>query len=176
MARNILLIGGNSGIGLSTAKRLQAKGDHLTVAARSNDQLTQLGIPTQAFDATDPAPTLTLPDSLDGVVYCPGTINLKPFHRLSEADFLADLQVNLLGAIRVLQLALPALKRSPSASVVLFSTVAVNGRLKFASTPSPLRSRTLPSPPLYSLTKNGAKLPSSVILLSKSAFLNTLPS
>jgi len=96
MARNILLIGGNSGIGLSTAKRLQAKGDTLTVASRSHDQLTQLGIPVQPFDATDASLALALPDALDGVVYCPGTINFKPFTNLNEADFLADFQVNLL--------------------------------------------------------------------------------
>ena len=125
MARTILLIGGNSGIGLSTVKRLQAKGDKLIVASRSNEQLTALGIPAQPFEATNSALSLDLPDSLDGVVYCPGTINLKPFNRLKEADFLADLQVNLLGAIRVLQLAFPALKKSSSPSVVLFSTVAV---------------------------------------------------
>ena len=71
MARNILLMGGNSGIGLSTAKRLQAKCDKLTVASRSHDQLTQLGIPVQPFDATDASLSLAFPEVLDGVVYCP---------------------------------------------------------------------------------------------------------
>jgi 3-oxoacyl-[acyl-carrier protein] reductase len=59
------------------------------------------------------------------VVYCPGTVNLKPFHRLTKEDFLRDLEVNLFGAIEVLQLAYPALKKAEDASVVLFSTVAV---------------------------------------------------
>ena len=56
---------------------------------------------------------------------------MKPFHRLIEEDFLNDLQVNLLGATRALQLALPALKKSPSASVVLFSTIAVKCGMPF---------------------------------------------
>ena len=64
-------MGGNSGIGLSTAKRLQAKGDKLTVASRSHDQLTQLDIPVQPFDATDASLSLAFPEVLDGVVYCP---------------------------------------------------------------------------------------------------------
>ncbi len=124
MARNILIIGGNSGIGLATVKRLQAQGDQLTIASRSHDQLTPLGLTAQSYDAVSETP-LTLPDSLDGVVYFPGTINFKPFHRLTKDDFQTDLQINLMGAINVLQQALPALKKSPSASVVLFSTIAV---------------------------------------------------
>ena len=131
MARTILLVGGNSGIGLATAKRLLDQGEHVIAASRSSDQLKSLGIPAQFFDATNPEPTLDLPDTLDGVVYCPGTINLKPFHRLNEVDFMADLQVNLFGAVRILQLALPSLKKSPSASVVLFSTIAVKTGMPF---------------------------------------------
>ena len=50
----------------------------------------------------------------------PGTINFKPFTNLNEADLLADLQVNLLGAVRVLQLAFPALKKSPSVKSLIF--------------------------------------------------------
>ena len=130
MARTILLVGGNSGIGLATAKRLLDQGEHVIAASRSSDQLKSLGIPAQFFDATNPEPTLDLPDTLDGVVYCPGTINLKPFHRLNEVDFMADLQVNLFGAVRILQLALPSLKKSPSAS-------PPSGHQRSESTPSP---------------------------------------
>ena len=65
-----------------------------------------------------------LPEVLDGLVYCPGSINLKPFARLSIEDFLSDLSVNLLGAVRSLQVVAPRLKKSSCASVVLFSSVA----------------------------------------------------
>ncbi|NBV39267.1 MAG: SDR family oxidoreductase [Verrucomicrobia bacterium] len=71
---------------------------------------------------------------MDGTVYCPGTIQLKPFHRLTPEDFLKDFQINCLGAVAALQSALPALKASGKASVVLFSTVAVvQGMLMHAS-------------------------------------------
>jgi NAD(P)-dependent dehydrogenase (short-subunit alcohol dehydrogenase family) len=66
-------------------------------------------------------------------VYCPGTINLKPFHRLKEEDFLHDFKVNHLGAVKVIQQALKALKKSENASIVLFSTVAVQTGLTFHS-------------------------------------------
>jgi NAD(P)-dependent dehydrogenase (short-subunit alcohol dehydrogenase family) len=64
-------------------------------------------------------------------VYCPGTINLRPFGRLTDEDFDLEFRVNALGAVRVLRSALPALKRTSSASVVLFSTVAVQTGMPF---------------------------------------------
>lgn len=130
MPRNYLLIGGNSGIGLAAARLLQSQGNHVLVAARNPGALTDLDIPTQAFDALKPGP-LALPETLDGLVYFPGTITLKPFHRLSPEDFLHDFQINCLGAVAAIQSALPALKAAPHASIVLFSSIAVAQGLGF---------------------------------------------
>jgi 3-oxoacyl-[acyl-carrier protein] reductase len=130
MGKNILLIGGNSGIGLSTARLLQSSGHTLIAASRSSDQLSSLGIPVQTFDAENPG-TLELPETLDGLIYFPGTITLKPFHRLTAVDFLRDFQINCLAAAVAIQQALPSLKKSPAASIVLFSTVAVAQGMAF---------------------------------------------
>ena len=130
MTKTILLVGGNSGIGLSTARLLQASGHSLIAASRSSDQLSALGIPVQPFDAENPSP-LDLPATLDGLIYFPGTINLKPFHRLTAADFLRDFQINCLGAAAAIQSALPALKAAPSASIIMFSTIAVAQGMAF---------------------------------------------
>jgi NAD(P)-dependent dehydrogenase (short-subunit alcohol dehydrogenase family) len=89
-----------------------------------------LGIPVQPFEATSPTP-LQMPPVLDGLIYFPGSITLKPFHRLTTADFLQDMQVNLLGAVSAIQSALPALKAAPSPSIVLFSSVAAAQGLPF---------------------------------------------
>jgi len=124
MSKTIAIIGGNSGIGFATVQRLLAAGHQVHAAARNAGPLAELGVSVQPFDALAPTP-LVWPEKLDGLVYCPGTIALKPFHRLTEEDFLRDYRVNVLGAIAALQSALPALKASGSASVVLFSTVAV---------------------------------------------------
>ena len=70
-------------------------------------------------------PVDQLPETLEGLVYCPGSIRLQPFSRLRDEDFRADFELNLLGAVRVLRAALPCLKAAGRASVVLFSTVAV---------------------------------------------------
>jgi NAD(P)-dependent dehydrogenase (short-subunit alcohol dehydrogenase family) len=130
MSRKILLIGGNTGIGLATARLLVAGGNTVLAAARDAGPLAELGIPVQPFDALAPAP-LELPPVLDGLVYFPGSINLKPFHRLTAADFLTDYGVNCLGAVSAIQSALPALKAAPAASIVLFSTVAVAQGMPF---------------------------------------------
>jgi NAD(P)-dependent dehydrogenase (short-subunit alcohol dehydrogenase family) len=124
MSKHIAIIGGTSGIGRATVAQLQAAGHTLHVACRSPEKLADLGIVAQPFDAAAPGP-LTWPERLDGLVYFPGTITLKPFHRFTAEDFQRDLQVNLFGAIAALQSALPALKASGNAAVVLFSTVAV---------------------------------------------------
>ncbi len=130
MARSILLIGGNSGIGLATARKLRAQGDTVVAASRRSGPLEDLGISVQPFDALNPG-SLVLPPILDGFIYFPGSITLKPFHRLTAEDFLHDFQINCLGAVAALQIALPALKAASAASVVLFSTVAVAQGLPF---------------------------------------------
>lgn len=132
--KHLLLAGGTSGMGAETLSLLAREGHCLTCACRHPRDLPVLPeVSSVPFDASDPDPSLELPEVLDGLVYFPGTITLKPFHRLTDEDFMHDLQVNLLGAVHLLRLALPSLKRSaaPSSSVVLFSTVAVRVGLPF---------------------------------------------
>jgi NAD(P)-dependent dehydrogenase (short-subunit alcohol dehydrogenase family) len=114
MSQHIAIIGGTSGIGRAVIAQLQADGHHVHAACRSPEKLADLGLDAQRFDALTPSPLVW-----------PGTIVLKPFHRMTPEDFQRELQVNLFGAIAALQSALPALKASGHASVVLFSTVAV---------------------------------------------------
>lgn len=124
MSKNILIIGASSGIGHETANQLIAKGYSVFSASRHQPDIA--GISHIMWDAANPDATVfgTLPDELHGVVYCPGTINLKPFHRLSQDDFKNDFQINVLGAISVIQAVLPKLKKANNASIILYSTVA----------------------------------------------------
>ncbi len=85
-----------------------------------------------AWDAReDSFPTDLLPETLDGSVYCPGSIRLKPFARLSDGDFRDDIEINPMGAVRAIQGSLSRLLRAGQASVVLFSTVAAGTGMPF---------------------------------------------
>ncbi len=132
--KTYFIIGGNSGIGLEIVKLLHQSGTEVWVGSRRTDQLTDLeGLHHLPLDVTvDQINLDALPQRLHGVVYCPGTIRLKPFQRLSINEFLEDLQVNFLGAVRSLQALLPRLKKSSTGgSIVLFSTVAVKTGMPF---------------------------------------------
>ena len=132
MNQNVLVIGGSSGVGLEIVRLLSARGDHVTAASRTQGRIADLpGVLWQSYDVTDRNASLTLPETLDGFVYCPGTIQLKPFQRLTDDDFQSELEVNFLGAVRAIRLAYPALKKSGAASIVLFSTVAVGTGLPY---------------------------------------------
>lgn len=132
MDKHIAVIGGNTGIGKESVRRLLEQQVQIHAACRHGDDLRALGIPCQVFDAQEPTP-LTWPERLDGLVYFPGSITLKPFHRTTLADFIKDIHINLLGAVHVLHSALPALRASESASVVLFSSVVVAQGMPFHS-------------------------------------------
>jgi 3-oxoacyl-[acyl-carrier protein] reductase len=130
--KNILVVGGSTGIGLELVKKLSVEGAAVFSASRHAGELPE-SVKHLPLDITADVSGLPaqLPDTIHGVVYCPGTINLKPFNRLTETDFLNDFQINVLGAVKVLQLLLPALKKADGASVVLFSTVAARTGLSF---------------------------------------------
>jgi NAD(P)-dependent dehydrogenase (short-subunit alcohol dehydrogenase family) len=123
--KNIVIIGGNSGIGKAIAADLSSKGTNLFLYSKSGNGTTALDVSSD-FDTIP-----NLPEVIDGLVYCPGTINLKPFHRISISDFQKEMDINFFGAVRVLQACLKGLKKSDSASVVLFSTVAVQTGMGF---------------------------------------------
>ncbi|TXE02664.1 SDR family NAD(P)-dependent oxidoreductase [Algoriphagus aquimarinus] len=123
--KNIVIIGGNSGIGKAVAALAKESGANLFLYSRSGEGNYQ-------FDVTDGSSELQdLPEVIDGVVYCPGSINLKPFHRISMEDFKAEMDVNFFGAVKTLQACMKGLKKSEAASVVLYSTVAVQTGMGF---------------------------------------------
>ncbi len=130
--KNILIVGASKGIGLATAKLMKDTCNVYTISRTLSPELEALNtIHTVCNVVTDNLESLQLPDILDGVVYCPGSINLKPFNRLTDEDYLNDFQQNLLGAARLLRICLPALKRANGAGVVLYSTVAAKVGMPF---------------------------------------------
>jgi len=127
MSKNIVLVGGSSGIGLKLAELLKEQ-HSLTIISRTDPELT--GVTHHTADITsDELPELD--DPVDGLVYLPGSINLKPFKMLREDNFRDDFEINLLGAVKAIKRYEQNLKDSGNASVVMFSTVAVQQGLSF---------------------------------------------
>lgn len=123
-----LLAGANSAIALAAAEKLKLQGHRVLGISRSElsglDEFHQV-------ESYDFGAFPTLGEPIDGLVYFPGTINLKPFHRYTPAEFQSDLQINTLGAAAFIQAYLGNLKQSNQASVVLFSSVAVQAGMPF---------------------------------------------
>lgn len=131
--KNILIIGGSSGIGLALAELL-APHNNIIVASRTAESIAGLDVKHISYDATqDDLDTSLLPEVLHGFVYCPGSINLRPFKGLKLDAFQSDFEINLLGAVRSLKSVLNQLSVSGNASVVFFSTVAVQTGMPFHS-------------------------------------------
>ena len=132
MKKNILIVGGSSGIGLALVKQIHSK-NNLFVANRSNEGLNGLPVTYIPYDVeADELEISKLPETLDGLVYCPGTINLRPFKGLKPEVFFKDFSINVMGAVKTLQAVLGRLNNcETSASVVFFSTVAVQTGMPF---------------------------------------------
>ncbi len=131
MSKNILLIGGSYGIGKTIAETL-AKNNKVFVASRSTDGFDSEKIKHITFDATqDDISEIELPDELHGFVYCPGSINLRPFKNLRNETFEEDFQLNFMAMVRALKGVLPRLLKTEDASIVLFSSVAVKMGMPF---------------------------------------------
>lgn len=121
-----LIIGGTSGIGLETTKLL-SKSNRVIVLNREKRNLDGLNnVEFISADVTKPMTELPqISEPINGIVYCPGTINLKPLKSLKLEDFRNDFEVNLLGAVKVINKYFNNLKEAGKSSIVLFSTVAV---------------------------------------------------
>ncbi len=131
--KNYLIVGGSSGIGLQLVQNLSV--NNRVFATFCNSQPAEISNVTYShLNVLDEQLDLTfVPDTIDGIVYCVGAINLKPFARIAEADFIADYRKQVGGAIRIIQNILPKLKLSENPSIVLFSTVAVQLGFPFHS-------------------------------------------
>ena len=131
--KNILIIGASKGVGLELAKLATAHANVYTASRTCTPELAALSTQYITLDVRENITTQLdgLPDEIHGVIYCPGSINLKPFNRLTPTDFINDFEQNVLGAVKVIQAVLPRLKKANGASIVLFSTVAAKVGMPF---------------------------------------------
>lgn len=132
--KSYFIIGASSGIGKQLANNLANENNNVygtfcksTINDQSNIQYHYLNVLDESFDVS------FLPDVVDGIAYCPGSILLKPFDRIKATDFVNDYQLQVIGAIKLIQAVLPKLKKAKHPSIVLFSTIAVQNGLPYHS-------------------------------------------
>jgi 3-oxoacyl-[acyl-carrier protein] reductase len=129
--KTTLIIGASSGIGKALANKLIKERESVISISRN--------LPDASFshyyqhDILSDEDLPKIEDTIDGLVYCPGSIHLKPFRTLKRQDFENDFKLNVLGAIKAIQAYTANLQLSKNASIVLFSTVAVQTGMPFHS-------------------------------------------
>lgn len=119
--KKILVVGGSKGIGNAIVKQL-VKDNTVYNFSRTEPSITHNNL--KHFFGNILTDDLPVIEALDSIIYCPGSINLKPISRLSLDEFREDFEVNVIGAVKTIQHYLPILKKGIKPSIVLFSTVA----------------------------------------------------
>jgi 3-oxoacyl-[acyl-carrier protein] reductase len=126
--KNILIIGGSKGIG-SALLLQQLEQNKVINISRNKPDITHPNLTHYSLNIlNDVLPEI---EAIDSLIYCPGSITLKPIGSLSIDDFKNDFEVNVLGAVKAIQKYLPILKKGQNPSILLFSTVAVKLGMPF---------------------------------------------
>ena len=133
--KNYLVVGGSSGIGLRVVAKLTSMGHNVFEISRNAvmhenaDNVNKI-----TYDVSDPEGDFpSIEEPLNGLVYCPGSINLKSIRALKPKDFINDFNINALGAAKAVQSYLPNLLKEENSSIVFFSTVAVQTGMPYHS-------------------------------------------
>jgi NAD(P)-dependent dehydrogenase (short-subunit alcohol dehydrogenase family) len=119
--RKIVVVGGSKGIGHAIVQSLIEENIVVNISRtaplHSHTNLTHYNCDILADDLPEI-------EAIDTLIYCPGSINLKPISRLKLEDFREDFEINVIGAVKAVQKYLPKLKNGENPSILLFSTVA----------------------------------------------------
>jgi len=121
--RTIVIIGASKGIGKAIANQ-QLETNKVVAISRTKPEYTHPNLTFHQLDVlTDTLPEI---DQIDSLVYCPGSINLKPISSLTLQDFRNDYEINVIGAVKAIQKYLPALKKESNQQYFCLAQLLLN--------------------------------------------------
>lgn len=126
--KNIVIIGGSKGIGNAILLQ-QLENNIVHNFSRNAPDISHPNLKNYAVNVLQD--TLPEIENIDVLIYCPGSINLKPIGSLSIDDFRNDFEINVIGAVKTIQKYLPVLRKGSNPSILLFSTVAAKLGMPF---------------------------------------------
>jgi len=129
--KQAIVVGSTGGVGREVAQLLLDDGYEVTNISRSSDNLPEGVNHKEGNILEEDWKSHDFPEVVDALVYCPGSINLKPFRSLKPKDFTEDFNLNVLGAVQVISHFQKALKKADAPAVVMYSTVAVQQGMPF---------------------------------------------
>lgn len=138
--KKIVVFGASGAMGSEIAKKLSAANYNLHLVGRDEASISALSNQLNAsYTIGDVRETELFPrvaedagDSIHGLVYAAGTLNLKSLKRQTEEDFVNDFRINAVGAALAVQHLQPAMTQYEGiASVVLFSSIAAEQGFTF---------------------------------------------
>lgn len=128
--KTIVIVGGSRGIGAALLKFMLEQHEVVNIS-RTKPTVEHQNLTHYYCDILkDELPDL---HSVDTLIYCPGSINLKPISSLSINEFRDDFEINVIGAIKAIKKYESQLKKGKYPSVILFSTVATSLGMSFHS-------------------------------------------
>jgi len=120
--KKYLIAGASSALAQATKNQLISDGNWVIQLSR-NPSFSDF----ELIDYVSELPAID--QQIDGLVYFPGTINLKPFRSLKLEDFQTDFNIHVLGAVNALKTYQSLMNEG--SSVVLISSVAATTGMPF---------------------------------------------
>lgn len=130
---NIIMIGGSTGIGFEYYKKAVARGDKVVVLSRTQQEVADSDWKyfdiLECLDGNIQFPDVF--DSIDALIYLPGSVNLGSFKRFSKDDAIDDFKLNTVGAFEAVKYYHKSLSKSENPSITFFSSVVVQTGMSF---------------------------------------------
>jgi len=123
-----VVTGSTAGIGLHVARQLQAEGARVVTTGRSADGIGELHVAADITRRDTPDEIMRAATSAFGRVDClvnnAGGTDIRKLHELTDDDWQASFELNLMSAVRMTRAVLPGMRERGAGAIVNVSSTA----------------------------------------------------